>query len=223
MKHYLPILFICLPLLLHAQRDSLSPRWKITTKPTEILFGNIPITVERVFARRTLGITASYRPAYQNGGEVAAISTGMFGDYQYQYAANKIVEGLYVSVNSKQYVSKRIRNFYIDPELFYRRWWCDDKMAIFKNVEGYRFDAIRTESVNVYGLKVLAGYSFVLGRRKKPAIVVDAYGGLGVRYKSWVWDSKDGTVLNTYYVDRTDEGHLILPSVQLGVQFGLGL
>lgn len=211
-----------MPALLFARTgDSTKLHWKITTKPTELLLGNVPLTVEKVFKHRTVGLTVAYRPAYQNGGKISTSTTGMFGDYEYQYISNMVVQGLYIGVNSKNYFGRS--HFYIDPELFYRRWWCDGKNASFDNVEGYRFSATRTETVNVYGLKILAGYSFVFRKNKDTKIVMDTYCGLGVRCKSWHYDSKNGTVNDVYYTQKTDAGNAILPSVHLGIQFGLGL
>ena len=225
MKKYLLLLVSAsLSALLSAQtRDSVNLHWTITSKPTEFIFGNIPITVEKVFKHRTLGVTLAYRPSYKSGGETGSISAGLGGDYENQYVVNKIVQGVYLSVNSKNYVFGDESNFYLDPEIFYRRWWCNDKQESFDNVEGYRFNATRTESVNVYGLKMLIGHSFIFRKTRSTKIVLDTYAGLGMRYKTWDFVSKDGTVYNQYYTTRTDKGTTVLPSLHLGVNFGVGL
>ncbi len=224
MKNYtLLLLTVCLPTLLFAQsHDTAYVRWKISTKPTELILGNIPLTIERVFKARTIGLTLAFRPAYQDGGEVSSIGTGMAGGYQYQYAVNKVVQGVYAGINTKNYIFGYDENFYIDPELFYRRWWCDGKKESYDNVEGYNFKATRTETVNVYGLKMLAGYSFVLFKTKPVKIIADLYGGIGVRYKTWDYESQNGLVQNVYYTSKSDKGQAFLPSVHAGIQLGLG-
>jgi len=222
-KYTVFILLVFLSALSFARsNDTTHVHWKITTKPTELLLGNIPLTVEKVYKRRTLGLTLAYRPSYQSSGNVSSAGSGLAGDYEYQYAMNKIVQGAYVGINSKNYIFGAHRKFYIDPELFFRRWWCNNKNESFSNVEGYHFNATRTESINVYGLKILMGYSFVFCKTKAHKIVMDTYFGTGLRYKTWNYESTNGTVNGVYYTNKTDSGNSFLPSVHLGVQFGVG-
>lgn len=217
------LILCCVPALLHGRsRDSVQLHWKITTKPTELVLGNVPLTVEKVFKQRTLGFTIAYRPSTRSGGEVMGGGSGLFGNYEYQYVWNRVVEGAYVGINSKNYFRGKGRRFYIDPELFCRRWWCNDKIASYRDVEGYNFNATRTEAVNVIGLKLLCGHSFIFCKTKAVKLVLDTYCGIGVRYKTWKYESTNGTVNNMYFAHKTENGSIILPSLHVGVQFGLG-
>jgi hypothetical protein len=198
-------------------------RWKLTTKPAELFLVNFPLTVERVFGNSTLGLTLAYRPALQDGGTINGFGSGLSGAYKNQYVFNFVAQGLYIGLNSKQYLFRgRGRDVYFDIDVYYRSWWYRNKQAEYDKHVGYKFNALRNEQVNVRGFKVLIGRSWVFQRGKRMKWVVDLYAGPGARYKHWEYESFNGSVNResiVYEKERDGEWEL---SAHGGVQFGFG-
>lgn len=110
---------------------------------------------------------------------------------------NGLYEAVTIGLNSKYYFGKG-RRFYGDFGLFYRNWWFENKYAKYDNVEGYRFDGFWTEEQNVYGMKLLAGYSTYILKGTSNSIIIDFYAGIGLRNKSLWFQTFDGLVNDTH-------------------------
>jgi len=232
MRTLLILIFITLIQKFSFAQDTTQIGLKIMILPTQFLFLDFPLTIEKVFKRETLGLTVSYRPSPQSSGEIRG-GHGLFGYYLDQSFRNSMYNCFTVGLNSKYFLSKR-KKLFLDANLFYRYWWFDNKNCHYDNVEGYRFNATRTENQNEYGFKLLFGNSFQIKTKSKVKPIIDLYCGLGLRYITYVFETFNGTINETYYSYKKETGNnwsaaqdritLGSPiSVQGGVKIGIGL
>jgi len=233
MKYLLSILLFCTiaaPAYARQITDTanMPVRWKITVRPFEFFVRNFPLTVEKVFDRMTIGLTVAYRTPYQNSGKV---NTGINipGGYTVNYPFNGYAQGMSVEANSKQYIfsgKAQKHRLYVDAALFYRRWWFEGKNTSHDRVEGTdphpSFNGLRNEYLNVVGAKALIGTSVFSHNVGKLKLVMDFYGGVGLRYKTWKFETFNGTVEGQYYTYNKETGNKWAPSIQGGVQVGIG-
>jgi hypothetical protein len=87
-------------------------------------------------------------------------------------------------------------------------------------VEGYRFKGTRTEEQNVYGLKILFGNTFQFLTRFKIKPFIDLYYGIGLRYKTYKFETYKGTVYDEYYDYKKDIGGFLQPTLHFGLNAG---
>jgi hypothetical protein len=107
-------------------------------------------------------------------------------------------------------------------DVYYRNWNFKDKNASFDNVESYSFDGTRTENVNVYGLKLVGGKTIYLTKKdKKLKPYLDVYAGLGFRHRDESYETRNGTVNETYYIYKKDHFSENYPTPQVGFRLGL--
>lgn len=198
-----------------------SEKIRITTTPMQFFFYDFPISVEKRFNRHTVGLTFAYRPDTKNGGEVIG-GHGVAGDYSIQNFWNPLYEAVTFGINSKYYFVKG-RNFYLDARLFYRHWWFDNKYASYPNDEGYRFEGLRTERQDVFGLKFLIGHTFIIETKGNLHPLIDVYFGLGTRYKTEKFITQNGTVYDIYYDNLLEKNSywIPVPTPHLGVRVGV--
>lgn len=230
-KIFLIPIFIVLTQTFSFAQDTMQVKYRITILPSQFLFYDFPLTIERVYNRTSLGVIISYRPSTQNGGEISG-GHGLFGYYLDNNFQNKLYNSYTVGFNTKYFLNK-IKTFFLEGELFYRYWWFDNKNCYYPNVEGYRFDATRTERQNVYGFKLLLGNSMQLKTKSKVKPILDVYVGVGFRYKTYVFETYNGTINNIYYSYKKETGDnwgdahqrvsLGMPfSIQCGIKIGIG-
>jgi len=203
-------------------QDSTRVKFKIMTQPTQFLSNDFPLIFEKVFKRSALGLTIAYRPSTQNSGKIKSYGYGLAGIYWYQNFTNDLYNAVTVGVNSKYFIVKKY-NLFIEAHLFYRYWWFNNKYAEFDNMEGYRFKATRTERQNVYGLKILFGNSFQFKTKSKIKPIIDLYCGFGVRYKTWKFETFNGTIRDDYYTYKKETGNYWMPTLQGGLKIGIGM
>ena len=202
-------------------RDSTRGKYKIMTQPSQFLSNDFPLIFEKVFNRSTLGFTIAYRPSTQNSGTIKSYGHGLAGAYLYQNFNNNLYNAVTVGVNSKCFIIKKY-NLFIEAHLFYRYWWFKNKYAEFDNAIGTRFKATRTESQNVYGLKILFGNSYQFMKESKIKPIIDVYLGFGVRYKTWQFETFNGTNREKYYSYNKETGNYWTPTLQGGFKVGIG-
>lgn len=211
----LGFIFLCYHLF---GQDSLKRNYQITITPGQFIFNDYSITAEKFFGRHTLGLTLGYRPSTKSGGEITG-GTGMFGDYENQNMWNGLYDAVTIGLNSKYYFNKKNR-FFGDVGLFYRNWWFENKYAKYDNIEGYRFDGLRTEQQHVYGLKLLIGYSTYLLKGNSNSIILDFYGGIGLRNKELWFKTYDGLVGETHYDFLDEKRNVFSIGPQAGFKIG---
>lgn len=228
MKLFFTLIFLISNYGLSFSQDTSQIKFKITTCPTKFLFIDFPITFEKVFTRKTLGLTISYRPSTEKNGKVNG-GAGLAGYYSDQNFWNHLYNALTLEINSKYFFTPS-EKLYLEGIIFYRYWWFNKKYAEYDNVERIVevFNGTRTERQNVFGIKLLFGKSFLFKTKFKLKPVMDLYCGLGIRYKTYVFETFNGTVgyvYYNYYVERFDNftwGDGITPSIQLGIKIGCG-
>ena len=207
---------------LKAQKVEL-PEFTMSTYPIQFLFNEYSLNFEKLFAQKqTAGFLLSYRPSTKNSGEFEGGGHGVFGDYSSQNYFNPYYNSFTFGLNTKRYISKR-NNIYLDLLGFYRHWWFENKTISFDNEEGYRFNGLRTEHQNVYGIKLLIGNTSIISTNSRIKPFLDIYFGLGVRYKAADFKTFNGTVNDIYYDYRNDKNYFWLPSAHFGIKFGAGL
>lgn len=199
-------------------QDRLKGNYRIMVNPTQFIFNDYNLQVEKRMGRHSLGLILGYRPAVKKGGEINGV-VGMLGDYEYQNMWNGLYNAATIGLNSKYWLGKKQRN-YGELQLFYRNWWFDNKNASFQNKEGYRFDGLRSEEQNVYGLKLMIGRSYRIIKGNRNAMVLDIYAGLGLRYKTLWFETTEGMVDDEYYGYRVDTGHRWNLGPQGGLKIG---
>lgn len=193
---------------------------EIGIKPTEFIFRNFEANAAIGNQKARYGIFMSYRPSTQSAGEVKSSGSGAAGGYGHNHY-NKLYNSYTVGLYQKTYINKKL-TAYLETDVFYRNWSFKNKQASFKNAEGYRFDGIRTENVDVYGLKLLLGQTvFLSSSKNKHRFYLDIYGGLGIRRKKEAYETVDGYVYDDYYTYKKDEFNSTPIGIQGGVKFGL--
>lgn len=221
-KLFFLTIFVSIISFSHAQDTTLHATFRVMTIPSQFAVLDFPVVFEKIVKRHSIGLLLSYRPSTQNTGEIRGSASGMYGAYIYETFQNELNNGVTIGVNTKYYMPQ-LYNLFFQCDLFYRYWWFENKDCYYNNVEGYRFDGIRTESQNVYGLKLLIGRSFELKSNAKVKFLLDIYGGLSMRYRTYVYETVDGKVNDQYYPYFRETGSNFTPSLQLGIKVGIGI
>jgi hypothetical protein len=229
MKYLVTLCFIVVLQSHSFCQDTTHVKYRITITPTQFIFLDFPVTIEKVFNRQTIGLTISYRPAPRNSGEIKG-GTGGFGYYLDQGFRNQMYNAVTIGLLSKYYLSN-FRKLYLEANPFYRYWWFDNKQCSYDNVEGYNFDATRSETINEYGFKLFFGKSVMFRSKGKIKPVLDAFIGAGIRYKEYVYETYNGTVNGVYYTYKKETGNnwddqhtmSYIPqiTIQGGIRFGI--
>lgn len=217
MKRFFLVVSIFSFSFLHVQSQRVI---EIGIKPTEFIFRNFEANAAIGNQKARYGIFLSYRPSTQSSGEVKSFGSGSAGGYGHNHY-NKLYNSYTVGLYQKTYINKKLTAFF-EADVFYRNWSFKNKQALFKNVEGYRFDGTRTENVDVYGLKLLIGQTIFLSpKENKHRFYLDIYGGLGIRHKKEAYETTDGYVYDEYYAYKKENFSSTPIGVQGGVKFGL--
>ncbi len=193
---------------------------RLTTLPTQYLFYDFPFIVEKRFHAMALGATFAYRFSTEDGGQVNGIS-GLLGDYINQNFWNPMYSAVTLGMHAKYFLGQQ-KTWFLEPGVFYRYWWFDNKEVQYDNVEGYRFDGTRSETQQVYAFRLLVGSDIAIRSSSKVKAVMEWYCGLGFRYKTYLFKTYDGTVNDQYYTYKEDVGSVWKPSIHLGIRLGVG-
>lgn len=189
-------------------------------KPTELIFLNTEVNFAMGNMKNRYGVFLSYRPSTQNSGLIKSGGSGAAGGYGHNHF-NKLYTSYTLGVYQKIYF-KRTENFFLETDIFFRNWDFEKKLAKFSDAEGYRFNGLRTEHVNVYGLKVLAGKTFFLKQKSvKYKVYLDVFAGFGIRYKESNYETFKGYVYDIYYDYKKEMFTYFQPTPQLGVKLGV--
>jgi hypothetical protein len=219
------ILFCFSQKLIFAQ-DTCKATYRITTPALLDLAMYFSLTGEKVFVKKTIGITAGYKPSTQSSGE-ASFNTGPWAPYQRNNFANKLYSSLTIDIFSKFYFGKKNKSFLM-PDVYYRLWWFDSKECSFsgtggriKNNYDYSYDGTRTEQQQLIGLKVLYGRTYKINKHGSLRPIIEPYAGMGLFVKSYAFQTYNGTVNNIYYDYHKETGIGLYPSFHLGINLGV--
>ncbi len=172
-----------------------------------------------------MGLSLGFRPSTKNGGNLVFLPHGLIGGYTLQNFWNPLYNAFTIGLNSKYYFSKfNNDNRFIEGVLYYRFWWFNNKNCTYKNIEDGSWSGVRTERQNVYGLKILLGNTFGFKQNRKTNRMIDLYYGIGLRYKRCKFETINGTFDEYLFLPyKLDIENFLLPSLHLGLRFGLGL
>lgn len=224
MKKYCTFLFFLFNAnILFCQNDSLLN--SIYVNSTQLLFREIILTYERLkLLKHSYELSIGYRPGKKNPDpDINGLVHGFGGDYSLQNMGNPFYNAIFCSFGLKKF-SKRNLGSYLGVELFNRYWWVENKYMEFNNVEGYRFQGIRTEYIEVIGLNLLAGHEQRLIRISKNLLfIINYYGGIGYRMKSYSYQTWNGTIGDKPVDYKIEKGILHLPTINAGIKIGIGI
>jgi hypothetical protein len=188
-------------------------------KPTEWAFRNFEAYAGTGTKNLRYGLILSFRPATKNSGTVPSGGSGMAGGYGHRYL-NRLYTSYTLGVYHKRYIGATKTGF-IEADIFYRNWHFSHKQARFDE-DKYSFDGERTERINVYGLKLLAGQTFMLSKRAAGYnLYLDIYLGAGIRYQDGTYETFNGLVNEIYYDYKKEHISKLWPTPQFGIKVGL--
>lgn len=191
--------------------------------PTQLIFPEILLTYEHFLNNKfSLSYSLGYKIPVGKGDKFEPFGTGLFAKYEFQYMFNKFSNAIYFSVAPSYFLDNN-RRYYIQCELFNRFYWFDKKQLSFDNEETYSYNSIRTERNNVTGLKFLVGNNKKLSVSKSLFLNVKIYGGIGLRYKIFHYESlnNDISVDKTFHTYIEESGGRFAPSFHLGFKIGI--
>jgi hypothetical protein len=210
-------LFLAFQNTFHAQAQR---TLEVAVKPLEFALLNFEMNVAIGNERARYGVYFGYRPGTQESGAVTTVGHGAYGGYGSSNAFNRMYDSYTIGLYQKTYLLKK-QKIYAELDVYYRNWSFKDKHASFENVEGYSFDGIRTEHIDVYGLKLVGGKTIYLTRKdKKIKPYIDVYVGLCFRHQEHTYETQDGTVNDTYYIYKKDHFSYNYPTPQAGLKLG---
>lgn len=194
---------------------------EVSIKPIQFAFLNFETHIGIGTAKTRYGLIVSFRPSTQDSGLVKSQGAGMAGGYSHRYA-NWLYTSYTIGLYNKLYFNKALTAF-LESDIFYRNWHFDKKPAEFHDVEQYHFKGIRTENVDVYGIKLLAGRTlfFKANKEKRFKPVVDIYGGIGIRYQEETYETFNGYVSDIFYTYKKDKFYYVWPTPQVELKIGL--
>ncbi len=166
--------------IMFAQTRSLG-KYSITTQPLQFLCRDVPITVERIFKRNTLGITFGYR--FDSDLENNPTNNVEYWGGRHEAFTCPLYNGATIGVSSKYYFTKKSR-MYFEGQLFYRFWWYNNRSwELPYKGSSFGFDYNSSLRNHVFGFKFLWGQSYIPKKIRKVNPVFSWYVGIGIRKK----------------------------------------
>jgi hypothetical protein len=196
---------------------------EVSIKPIQFAFLNFETHIGIGTTKTRYGLFVSFRPSTQDSGLVKSGGVGMAGGYGHRYA-NWLYASYTIGLYNKVYFNKTLTTFF-ESDIFFRNWHFDKKPAEFHDVEKrlFEFKGIRTENVDVYGIKLLAGRTlfFKANKKKQTKPFVDIYGGIGIRYQEETFETFNGYVADTFYTYKIDKFYHVWLTPQFELKIGL--
>lgn len=228
MRNLVLLTFLLLSVTVSAQRAN--QKYRFTTEVSQYIFGNIPVSVEKIFGKRgTIGLTAAVRFATNNSGEYdyqGPFSTGNGNIYDYtgHTTFNRFYNAYTLGIHFKYYFRDH-RTFYLEPNIYYRYWYFNEKEVAFRSMPGfeggYRFDGIRSENQRDFVFGINFGRSIKLKQTRKNKYLLDFEVGVGLIDRSYEFTTITGTVRGEEVEPNyREKGFGKYPMINLGLSFG---
>jgi hypothetical protein len=154
------------------------------------------------------------RPEVYSGAGLTYLTTPLLG--------NKHYNGAYLSIMPRFRFLKQ-RGFLLATEFYNHLLWFNNRHFSYKNVESRddEFDAQRSERINTSGINLLC--ELQIGNHvkitKKSGFYISTYGSIGAYYKTYKFQSSNGTWRNEPIVGVKEEsGHVLYPTIHLGIK-----
>lgn len=209
--------------------------YRITTLPSQYLFRDYNITVERKISNFTIGGTLAYRPAKRKApnnsgradGLILDIGTGASDNYLTGPMINRFNNGYTIGANAKYYPKSLNNTLFFEFFPFYRHWGFKDKQVTYFRYSDIGYSGRRTESMDIYGFKLFLGTSIGWRERNGLQFLFDTHIGVGWRLKTYYFETEDGYVykyLNTYSDEPyiRERGNVNNFTFHFGMRFGVG-
>jgi hypothetical protein len=183
------------------------PRYRLTCIPTQLVFLELPIALERQFGRHTLGITGAYRPALMQEGTIPGR-----GPYHLQNYWNFAYQGATGGLIHKYYLRDRY-GLHLETQLLMRVWWFNEKPIRYDGGDE-DINGLRSERQEVAILKLLIGKSIIWHRKDAVAHVLELFAGPSIRSKRLDLSARSG--------EPGQREVTWLPGLQMGFRIGIG-
>ncbi len=215
--HWVLLIVFCIhtPIITTPAAAQDMPLYRLTCVPTQIVFLELPIALERQFGRHTIGITGSYRPDLVKSGAIAG-----HGPYHLQNYWNFAYRTATGGLVHKYYLRDRF-GLHLETQLLMRVWWFDEKEIRYEGDE--RFRGKRSELQQVAILKLLLGKSIIWHRKDAPSGVLEFFAGPSIRMKRLDFITHEGLVDGMEADELRQKEENWLPGLQVGVRYGIGL
>lgn len=203
-------------------RRPISPPRQLSIQPLQLFFREAVVAYEwPVHQRVSLQLGLGYR--FNNPSAGPDFSSGINNAYDWRFMFNPHHQAVKLSFGPIFYLN-RPRSTYVQLDYFFRHWWVTNRRMRVDRIEpGTQYDVDRTERINVYGLKVLFGVVGQLGPSTGlVSIPYTIFGGVGVRYKTAWYESRNGLVDEAPVDYLLEQRQLFSPSVHLGARTGVG-
>ena len=196
--------------------------------PSQLVFTEIIITYERFVAeKRSYSYSLGAKIPTRAGSTLLLSGHGpFFGDYFFQQMINKHLSAVYTSFAPSFYLDD-IRDFFIQPEMFYRLYWLSSKKLVYDDFNDQMdFNSVRSERVHVLGIKGLFGINNRIDLTKHKTLNVKLLMGIGVRYKDFKFTNIDNkierfqeeTIVVPHEIIRK---RVFVPSFHVGIKIGM--
>ncbi len=192
---------------------------RFTTNPLQYYFTGYNITAEKVNDDFSYGLDISFKPATCDGCEVHG-GVGLLGEYPFQNMWNYNYNAFASAIHTKLFFRK---NRYFSPQLYVRYWWFEDKNVSYDNVEGYRFNGIRTENQTIYGLKLSYGRIRLFDLNTKFRFILDMAVGAGYGIGRANFETRNGTVWDHHHDYLAEKITVMRPTAHVRIQIGIDI
>ena len=115
------------------------------------------------------------------------------------------------------------RSFLLATELYNRFLWFNNRHVSYNNIEdgSEDFDAQRSERINTIGINLLC--ELQIGNHieitKKCGFYISSYAGIGAYYRTYQFQSSNGTWRNEPIIGVKEEsGHVLSPTFHFGIK-----
>lgn len=201
-------------------------RWVVQFKPLQAMFVEFPVSAEYTYDRHGFGVEIAYRPAWRKN--LALIEyeyvERLWENYRALNYFNPLQNALTVGTFYKLYFESR-RIIHLKMHWFYRRWWFTDKVTAYQDKvrsweQGYQFSGIRSETQDIYGVKLTFGATFSIPTKGFLELVLEPYTGFGYRHRAFFYETKNGKLWDEPVELAEERGNENIFTLQFGLSIG---
>lgn len=135
---------------------------QLSLSPSQLLFfRNTELVLSTSINKWRVGVLGAYTPARQKEGSIPSAGDGLFGGYGNPHF-HKVFRLWSVGLYGQRELGK---NFFAATELAFRNWNFKKKQVSYDNVEGYSFNGLRTDNIDVWIAKFFIGLELYADKR----------------------------------------------------------
>lgn len=202
-----------------------APLRQISIQPTQLLFREAVVAYQWSLSRQVdWQIEAGYRFNNPSAGPAYRIGVGLAAGYDLNQAVNPHHQAIRLATGPVFYTDESRRRF-VQFAYFLRHWWLTNQRIQIDRHSSDDIDVLRTDRTNAYGIKLFMGTTGTLFHSledEEPSPLTYAlYMGVGLRYKTFWYESRDGTIGGQVVNYLFERGQYWTPSVHLGLRLNL--